>query len=222
MDVQIAETAAGAARDAALLVARKLRRGGTLGLAGGSTPAPAYFVLRHLDLAWDRVTCWLPDERLVPSDHPESNTGMARMELVDHVPARLVAPDMTLEVPSAIAAGYDMALADVLPQSRASVVMLGMGSDGHTASLFSGTDALALETAGYVATWVASKESWRLTATMPLLQQAHTIAFLVTGTAKAPIVARVLRDAEPLPARLVAEGATGVTWILDRAAAAEL
>ncbi len=97
-----------------------------------------------------------------------------------------------------------------------------MGDDGHTASLFSGTEALDVDRSAYVANWVPALGTWRLTATIPSLSSARHVVFLVVGASKADVLRRILVDGVPLPAGLVAEGAADVTWLLDREAAAEL
>ena len=211
-----AEDLAQAAADhlAELLAASPL----TFGLAGGSTPAPTYQALSRRSLDWSRVTCWLPDERWVPPDDPASNALMARRQLIDHVPAQLIAPDTTLADPGESAAAYQRLLESEFDDGP-NVVLLGIGDDGHTASLFLGTEALGYKNAGYVANWVDEFGTWRLTATAPLLHQSDHILFLVVGQGKAEAVRRILVDEEPLPARVVAEGAPDVTWLLDAEAA---
>ncbi len=226
MNVHVSPSANEAARDAALAVARWLVRTDrptTFGLAGGSTPRKTYWLLRQLDINWNGVTCWLPDERYVPTDHADSNAAMARAELTDHVGAELLVPDTSLASATESAAAYQDELLALLGDSDPGVVMLGMGADGHTASLFPETEALTVEEPGYVANFVPELDTWRLTATTPLLQRSGLLLFLITGTAKADMVQRVIGDAEPYPIREVADGAEGeVVWILDEAAAAYL
>ena len=193
----------------------------TFGLAGGSTPAATYQLLREHKLPWDVVTCWLPDERWVPPQDPDSNALMARRELTDHVPAHLIAPDTTLADPIEAAAAYQRLLESEFDDGP-DVVLLGVGEDGHTASSFPGTDALEATAPGYMANWVEDKGAWRLTATAPLLHRSSQIIFLVSGAAKASMMRRILIDEEPFPARLVADGAEDVTWLLDAEAASEL
>jgi 6-phosphogluconolactonase len=150
---------------------------------------------------------------------------MARRELTDHVAATFLAPDTSLPDAEAAAAAYDRVLVPVLERGgepTPDVVLLGMGPDGHTASLFPGTSALEVDEAGYVATWVQAQDTWRLTATAPLLRAARHLIFMVTGESKADMLRRILVDGEQLPAGLVAAGAADVTWLLDAAAAADL
>jgi 6-phosphogluconolactonase len=225
MQIIVESTPEDAAAAAASFLAQCIHgtdRNCTLGLAGGSTPVLSYRLLRGHDLGWERVTCWLPDERFVPPGHEDSNAAMARRELIDHVPATLVAPDTSLDDPHRAAAVYERVLGSVLEGGRPDVVVLGMGDDGHTASLFPDSDALGVDRPGYVANWVEPLDCWRLTATMPLLRSSRRIIFIVTGERKAEMVRRVVGEGEPFPARLVAEGSDEVRWILDEAAAAFL
>lgn len=222
MRIEIADSVEDLAQLSADVLAGLLSGGPrTFGLAGGLTPRAAYRELRTRDVAWVQVTCWLPDERWVPPGDPDANSLMARRELVDHVPVGFLAPDTTLEDPRIAASAYELLLAaefDPVPD----VVLLGMGDDGHTASLFPGTEALNIDRSAYVANWVSALGTWRLTATIPLLSSARHVVFLVAGASKADVLRRILVDGEPLPAGLVAEGAADVTWLLDREAAAEL
>jgi 6-phosphogluconolactonase len=222
MRIEIADSIEELAVVAADILAELLSGGPkTFGLAGGSTPRAAYRELRTRSVAWDQVTCWLPDERWVPPEDPDANALMARRELLDHVPACLLAPDTKLDNPSIAAEAHDLLLAaelDPVPD----VVLLGMGDDGHTASLFPGTEALAIERSAYVANWVPALSTWRLTATTSLLTRARHVVFLVAGASKADVLRRILVDHEPFPAGLVAEGASDVTWLLDREAAGKL
>jgi 6-phosphogluconolactonase len=228
VNIEVRATAADVAAAAATMVGDLLTRSDgsfTLGLAGGSTPRATYRRLRSETLPWKRVTCWLPDERWVPLDDPESNSRMAKEELVDHVPAAFLGPDTTLPDPPISALAYEGILIPLLTHGEKlepDVVLLGMGPDGHTASLFPGTEAVESDQVGYVANWVPEQDTWRLTATLPLLQAARHVIFLVTGDTKADMIRRILREEEPLPARLVGDGARETTWILDEPAAARL
>ncbi len=225
MDVRILADPDGVAELASASIARRLATAGrrvTLGLAGGGTPRTTYLRLRDEAVPWGDVDVWLGDERWVPPDHPDSNLRMAREALLDHVPATVHPVRWELGDPERAAADYEATLAGAMAGGRPDVVLLGIGDDGHTASLFPGDDALDETERHYVATWVASKEAWRLTATLPLLAAARQVMFLVTGSGKAGAVAAILRDAEPLPARRVAEAAEDVTWFLDAAAATHL
>ena len=164
---------------------------------------------------------WLGDERWVPHDHEESNTRMARSTLVDHVLATFLAPDTAFGDPAEAAAHDGDTLETAFPDGRPDLVLLGMGDDGHTASLFPGTDALTAN-GNYLATWVEQKATWRLTASMPLLSSARELVFLVSGAGKARVLAEIIDDDRPYPAQQVAAGAGNVHWMVDEAAAANL
>jgi 6-phosphogluconolactonase len=198
--------------------------GHILGLAGGTTPRRAYELLAERDLPWQEVTAWMTDERHVPTDHPDSNAGMARRALFDRIPARL------LEVPwredaSKAADEYETMLGSVLRSDdgrlEPGMVILGMGADGHTASLFPGSAALDVIDRDFVATLVPDK-GWRLTATLGLLARARRILFLAAGEEKAPAVANILGGESDLPAALVAARARDVVWLIDTEAASLL
>jgi 6-phosphogluconolactonase len=149
--------------------------------------------------------------------------------LLDRVSAHIYPvpwqPDLD---PHEVAVRYEQTLLNLLPAvnefPHPDVVLLGIGPDGHTASLFPGTAALEVDDRWFVANWVTEKNTWRLTATLPLLHAARDIIFLASGRDKAPALARILTsDKSPiLPARRVMDGAATVTWIVDRSAAADL
>ena len=189
----------------------------SLGLAGGSTPRATYEKLRDADIDWTTVDAWLSDERWVAPDHEFSNARMVREALLNHVPAAF------LDVlwceggdPEPAAEQYAAVLERTIGD-RPDIVLLGVGDDGHTASLFPGTAALEETHSNYVANLVPEK-GWRLTATLPLLHRARKIVFLVSGEGKADMLAQVLSGA-PYPSTLVADGADDVTWFVDEAAA---
>jgi 6-phosphogluconolactonase len=226
MDIQVFPDPAGLARGAADHIERFLsNRAGaaTLALAGGNTPAATYEELAGRSLDWSDVTLWLGDERWVPHDHPDSNTRMVRELLVDRILARFFAPETGFGEPDEAAAAYEATLAPVLQAAAGSgLVLLGMGDDGHTASLFPGSAALEIDRPGYVANWVSAKDTWRLTATKSLLWQAAETVFLVQGEAKAAVLAEIIDEGHPYPAQQVATGAARVRWLLDAAAASRL
>lgn len=197
----------------------------TLGLAGGSTPRLTYEVLRRLTVPWDRVDAWMTDERHVPTDHPDSNAGMARRALFDHIPARLHEVPYR-EDPADAAREYEETLhtfmSGPLGRIQPGLVVLGIGDDGHTASLFPQSPALEEDERDFVANWVESMETWRLTATLPLLSRARRTLFLVSGAHKASIVADILEGGSDHPAAIVNEVSRDSVWLLDHAAASEL
>ena len=229
MQIRVVETPDDLADLAAASIARLVGTDGppfSLGLAGGGTPRTMYTRLRDENVAWARMIGWMGDERWVPPDHPDSNARMARESLFDHVPARLLEVPFEGLEPDEAAAHYAATLRRELggPDGRAApdLVLLGLGDDGHTASLFPDTTALNEHERIYVANHVPRLDAWRLTATLPLMWAARRIMFLVTGEAQARIVADLFEGSLPYPARRVMEGATEVTWFLDTAAASRL
>ncbi|MGH8927457.1 MAG: 6-phosphogluconolactonase, partial [Acidimicrobiia bacterium] len=179
----------------------------SLGLAGGTSPATTYRKLRGLPCHWDRVDVWLADERWVPRDHRDSNGRMAAEALFDHVDARyhrpLWAPWLQ---PEESAVRYEATLRSIHPSDHPpDLVLLGIGNDGHTASLFPNTEGLKAERRWYVSNYVGKLDAWRLTAAIPLLHLAREIFFMVEGGAKASSLAAIIRG-EDYPATLVASG----------------
>jgi 6-phosphogluconolactonase len=194
--------------------------GVAIGLAGGSTPSVVHEALVGRSIDWSRAVTWMTDERWVPPDHPESNQRMVRHTLINRVNGRFIAPDTTLHSPSEAANRFsDVLVAEGIGTERMSLVTLGMGHDGHTASLFPGSSALDA-TEPYTATWVDHLDTWRLTTTFGFLAQAHRILFMVTGEAKAEMIRAVARGADVPATHVTAREA--VTWVLDEAAASEL
>lgn len=199
----------------------------TLGLAGGSTPAETYRRLRSASVDWGRVDAWLSDERWVAHDHLDCNGRMAAELLMDHVEARFFRPRWALWLtPADSAAHYEADLRTIHPDGRASLILLGMGPDGHTASLFPGTSALeAPPHRWFVANHVPQIDRDRLTATHAFLRRARDVFFLVAGEDKAPALRQVLEprdDEDALPAAGVMAGDAEVTWFVDEAAASQL
>lgn len=195
----------------------------SLGLAGGSTPAATYRQLRDMPTPWDRVDAWLADERWVPHNHSDSNGQMAAGLLLDHVDARFHRPRWApwLE-PAESAAHYEATLRSLhQPDIGPDLVLLGIGTDGHTASLFPGTRALGEERRWYVANDVPHLETTRLTCTLPFLHRAQRVFFLVAGSEKADVMSRVAAGDE-LPATLVMKIVPDTTWLIDRPAATGL
>jgi 6-phosphogluconolactonase len=194
----------------------------SVALAGGSTPRPVYERLAgepyRSTLDWSRLEVYFGDERAVPPDHPESNYRMAREALLDRVPIRPEAVHPMYGVPGdleAAARAYEARLPAALD-----VLILGMGSDGHTASLFPGS-AAASEESRRVAVVPDAPLVPRLTITPPTIRAARSIVVLVSGQAKAERLAEVLEG--PLdPVRLPSQLARGGVWIVDQAAAGRL
>jgi 6-phosphogluconolactonase len=147
---------------------------------------------------------------------------MARRTLADRVVARCVAPNTAFGDPASAAAAYSDSLLEVFHDGHPDLVLLGIGDDGHTASLFPGTEALEATRRVYLANWVASKNVWRLTASIPLLWSARELVFLAQGEGKARILSEIIDDNHPYPAQRVAAGASKVRWLIDEAAASQL
>ena len=191
----------------------------SVALAGGNTPQPVYRVLAEdRQIPWSNVEIFFGDERAVPPDHPDSNYRMARLALLDRVPIaaqrihRMQADRPDLD---AAARDYESLLPDALD-----LLILGMGADGHTASLFPGHPAVA-ERVRRVLPVRDAPLAPRLTITPPVIQQAKLLIVLIEGRDKAATVKRALEgpdDLLALPIQLARHG----TWILDRASAALL
>lgn len=190
-----------------------------LALSGGSTPKAMHGYLRHLDVPWDTLDLWLGDERWVSPSDPESNARMARDTLTGLVNARLHEVPFG-EDPTEAAAEYASTLSNLF--DTPDLVLLGIGDDGHTASLFPDSPALNMN-GTYVAHFVESKDIYRLTATFDLLASAKKIVFLVSGPGKLGALTELIEgSADPLPARRVADNGADVTWLIDDAAGAGL
>jgi 6-phosphogluconolactonase len=199
-------------------------------ISGGSTPRLLYQTLARPPYAsrfpWHRVHWFWCDERFVPPDHPDSNYGMARAVMLDAVPVRPenVHPINTrLDTPAAAADDYERTLRHfydgAFPDARKplfDIVLLGVGEDGHTASLFPGAPAID-ETTRWVVPQIGFRPEPRVTLTFPALRSSSHIAFVACGTAKRPILSKIFYG-EDLPAgRVRSDGA--IHWFLDQAAA---
>lgn len=195
----------------------------SVALSGGSTPRPVYEALAGPPLVdripWGAVDLWFGDERCVSQDDPESNYGMARQCLLDRAPvdpARVHPIEADRHDREKIAEEYGRALPDPLD-----LLILGMGDDGHTASLFPGSPALG-ETARRAAVVRGPKPpAWRITITPPVIRSAREVIVLVTGAWKAEMVARALSGPFD-PGKIPAQLARDRTWILDPAAGGKL
>ncbi len=203
-------------------------------------------------MPWRAIHVFWGDERCVPADHPDSNQRMAREALLNAVaPASIVPIPTENATPAESAAAAERGLRrlfnsdnDAPPHPRQEVrrragglfnddnadpprpdlLLLGIGSDGHTASLFPGTDALDETERLFAANWIPQLGAWRVTATLLLINAARRIVFLAQGHDKADAVRKALHPASgapPLPAALAAPTDGAVTWLLDREAAAK-
>lgn len=206
----------------------------TLALSGGTTPRHLFERLASPPwrdrIDWPRVHLFWSDERCVSPTHADSNYRMAREALLDHVPvpAAQVHRMRGEDVPDSAAVNYEAELRATLDAgapggpSVFDLVLLGLGADGHTASLFPGMPSGRVSTRWVVAEHVDAARGWRLTLTPPIINAARSVVFLVTGDDKAAALAAVLEGpAQPLalPAQAVASGSSLVTWLVDRAAA---
>jgi 6-phosphogluconolactonase len=194
-----------------------------IALSGGNTPRPIYTEFARIGraLPWDRVHFTFGDERCVPPDHPESNYRMAREALfvLANVPAKSIAR-MRGEIDPQIAAQeYQDGLDVVAAQSgetvyRHDLILLGVGDDGHTASLFPETAALEEKARRVVANFVPKLDAWRLTFTYPLINQARHICFLANANKNTALLEKVLEGDQEFPAARVASANGDLTWIL--------
>jgi 6-phosphogluconolactonase len=207
-------------------------------LAGGSTPKRLYRLLadapycRQID--WSRLLIFWNDERAVPPDHPESNYKMAWDALLGRVPidpAHVWRMRGEARDADQAAADYQQQIAAALevpaegPAPSLDLILLGIGDDGHTASLFPFTEALEEPYRWVTANHVPQKQMNRLTMTLPILNGAGRVVFLVTGANKATVLRKILegpRETGRLPAQAVRPTDGQLLWMVDRDAAAEL
>jgi 6-phosphogluconolactonase len=226
-----AEEVVGAATDA---VAQRGRF--TIALSGGSTPKGLFNLLATNALTvlpWERMFFFWGDERHVPPTDPDSNYRMAQETMLSKVPVppgnvfRMAAENPDAE---AVAEDYEKTLWKFFELEPGQIpvfdlILLGMGPDGHTASLFPGTAGLQEKSRLVIANWVEKMKTSRLTFTLPVLNAARCVAFLVSGTDKAAVLRTVLEEdvpGEQYPAKLVRPTDGKLIWLVDRAAASEL
>ncbi|MDI3340132.1 MAG: 6-phosphogluconolactonase [Sphaerobacter sp.] len=206
----------------------------TVALSGGSTPRALYRLLAQEPEAidWARVHVFWGDERTVPPDHEQSNYRMAREALLDHVP---IPRDQIHRIeaerdPAEAAARYAATLADVFGLEPGAMpvfdlVLLGVGTDGHTASLFPGTRAVQVQDTPVVENEVPQLNTVRITLTVPVITQAANILVLAAGADKAPAIRRALEAPyapEQTPAQVIRSARGNVVWLLDAEAASQL
>jgi 6-phosphogluconolactonase len=227
IDVRVVDDPAAEVADLFLDVACA---GGHIALSGGSTPRRAYELAARSDADMSVATLWLGDERVVPEDDERSNLRMVRTALTDRLPEqrrpRLMPVDTSLG-PDEAAAAYESELrATIGNHPRLDLALMGLGPDGHTASLFPSKPALEENHRFAVGVPEPGMEPMvpRVTLTLPLFNTAREVVFLVAGADKAPAIARAFRDPpdETAPAALVRPGAGTLTLVLDAAAAAGL
>jgi 6-phosphogluconolactonase len=229
----------GAAQEFLRLGAEAIRARGRFDavLSGGSTPRATYERIAETwkeapggPLDWARVRLFWGDERHVPPDDPQNNYRMANDAMIEHVP---IPPENIYPVPSAIpdareaASRYEARIMEALglgPDDvpRFDLILLGMGPDGHVASIFPGTEAVEEEKRLVMGNWVDATKTRRITLTLPVLNHAANVIVLVAGAEKAPALRRVLRGPHTpplLPAeRLHIKDGT-LLWLADREAA---
>lgn len=208
----------------------------TIALSGGSTPRRLYQLLTEAPFGaqvdWERIEVFWGDERAVPPEHPDSNFGMAHAALLARVrvaPERVHRMAAEREDRDAAARAYEAEIArtfGVFPEAEPPAfdcILLGMGADGHTASLFPHTKAVRERRRWVVRNAVATLGAERLTLTAPILNRSATVLFLVAGADKAATLRQVLEgptDPERLPAQLIRPLAGRLLWLVDTAAAA--
>jgi len=209
-----------------------------IAISGGSTPKVAFGLLADHSqpffqrMPWDKLDLYWVDERTVPPDDPESNFRMTREAMLDHVPLKpeqIHRMEGELE-PEAAASRYESLLRNTFrlegaETPRFDLVQLGMGDDGHTASLFPHTDAIHEMGRLVTANKVPQKDTWRITLTWPVINQGSSVFFLIGGKNKADLVKEVFtgqRDPERLPSQLIWPASGILTLILDKDAAALL
>ncbi len=226
-----AEVFAGAAQEAELGRGRAY-----IALSGGSTPIAMGNVLStppfQRRIPWNRVEIFWGDERWVPIDSEECNAGVAMRGFLDQAPINpenVHTYDTTAEDPDIAAAKMEAKIRAVLPENqyppRFDLILLGLGEDGHTASLFPGTPAVRERNNLVVANHVPKLDAARLTFTPPLINATRQAVFLVSGSGKAEVLKRVLEgeyQPDVLPAQVVMPANGVLTWLVDQAAAAEL
>jgi 6-phosphogluconolactonase len=220
VEIRVSASAELAAREAAELLAAAAGRGGHVALSGGSTPRPAYEAAARLEPDWSRAEIWWVDERCVPPEDERSNYRLVRESLLDRLDrGAAIEHRVRGELsPAEAADAYENELRGVVFD----LVLLGIGPDGHTASLFPNDQALDELRRRAVA--VPRPDVDRVTLTIPPLNAAETVLFLVVGEEKAPAVARAFAgDPDPAtPASLVRSASGTTIALLDRAAGSHL
>jgi len=201
----------------------------SVALAGGNTPRDVYARLaspafRDL-IQWDKVDLFWGDERMVPSNHQDSNYAMAAQALLQHIsiPEENVHRIKGELEPEKAASEYaDVITGRLSSPPRFDLVLLGLGTDGHTASLFPGRPALQEHTKPVVAGYVQKLDAWRVSLTLPVLNNAREVVFMVSGEDKAEMVKKIVYEScvdADLPASLVRPDKGIVRWMMDAEAA---
>lgn len=194
-----------------------------IALSGGNTPRSVYAEMARCDLPWEKFLFTFADERCVPPENDESNFRMANEALFR--PASV--PNSSIlrirgEIEPVLAAKEYEAQLDVLAAKRGEkiyehdLILLGLGDDGHTASLFPGTGALSETERRVVANYVPKLNSWRLTFTFPLVFAARAVCFLIGANKDPRLIERIFSGDPALPAARVDQNAKSVTWIIEQ------
>jgi 6-phosphogluconolactonase len=202
-------------------------------LSGGNTPRSVYELLTSPEfknqVGWQQVKIFFGDERYVPQDDDRSNFKMAREALLDHVPVlpQNIFPIPTGSTPEKDAAAYQSVLKNnftgALPEFD--LILLGLGENGHTASLFPFSKILN-ETEKFVSeVFVEEQNEFRISLTAPVINAARQIVFLVSGIKKAEVLYQIIegeKNSERFPAQLISSGRQNITWLVDQDAASLL
>ncbi|HEX7539062.1 MAG TPA: 6-phosphogluconolactonase [Syntrophales bacterium] len=208
----------------------------TAALSGGKTPVALYDLLAKDPFAsqipWARVHLFWGDERCVPPDHGDSNYRLVRERLINHVP---IPPANVHRMPGEMdpveaAARYEEQLREFFAPHGGGfpvfdLILLGLGEDGHTASLFPGTRALRESARWVLGHYVGPRKGWRITLTPPTINAARLVVFIAAGTEKALVLRDILEGPfrpDTLPAQMVRPAGGDLKWMLDREAAAQL
>lgn len=200
-------------------------------LAGGSTPRNLYERLAQVeDVPWDNVHVWFGDERTVPPDHEDSNYGMAHEHLLSRIdiPAENIHRVRGEDDPARAARDYSAEIGEYVElrpsgMPKFDLVILGLGEDGHTASLFPDTEALDATMEVVVANEVPQEDTTRITLTNPALNAAEHVLFLATGESKAEPLAAIVEGGDDAPPAAFVRPVPGeLHWYVDRAAAGRL
>ncbi len=198
----------------------------SVALSGGNTPRAVYSLLasEHKQLPWERIHIFFGDERHVPPDHPDSNFRMASESLLSKVPipeknVHRIYAELDAE---AAAAEYEQQLSSFFHLTnhdwpRFDLIFLGLGDDGHTASLFPGSKALTEASRRVVANWVEKFQAFRITLSFPVLNHASDVVFMVSGSGKSQILSEVLRPgSRKYPAQSVQPENGQLLWLVDQ------
>jgi 6-phosphogluconolactonase len=236
MELKVFRDAEEVARAAAQLFVEQGRQavaesnGFCVALSGGSTPKILYQLLANPNepfrqqIAWDKTLFFFTDERNVPPDHADSNYRMVYEAMFAHAPKTNVYRIRGEKQAADAASEYEAALVEVWGPSDPvfDLVLLGLGEDGHTASLFPHSPALKESERLVVAPWVEKLNTYRITMTLPVLNNGKSVVFLVTGASKAEVLRTVMstdRKPDLYPAQAISPTSGAVSWLVDEAAA---